>query len=37
MDEISREMNMSKKTLYQYFEDKDDIAIVRHANDGRIL
>lgn len=25
MDEIAREMNMSKKTLYQYFEDKDDI------------
>ena len=27
MDEIAREMNMSKKTLYQYFEDKDDIVV----------
>ncbi len=25
MDEIAREVSMSKKTLYQYFEDKDDI------------
>lgn len=25
MDEIAKEMNISKKTLYQYFQDKDDI------------
>src|SRR5690606_15607519 len=25
MDEISRHLGMSKKTLYQYFSDKDDI------------
>ena len=25
MDEIAREVNMSKKTVYQYFKDKDEI------------
>ena len=25
MDEIARELSISKKTIYQYFKDKDDI------------
>jgi AcrR family transcriptional regulator len=35
MDEISRHLGVSKKTLYQYFEDKDDIVcqcIENHLN-----
>ena len=25
MDDIARELGISKKTIYQYFKDKDDI------------
>lgn len=33
MDEISRELGMSKKTIYQYFEDKKALvnAVIEHA------
>ncbi len=33
MDEISKELGMSKKTIYQYFEDKKTLinAVVEHA------
>lgn len=35
MDDIARELGISKKTLYQFFEDKGDLvkqAVMRHLN-----
>ena len=35
MDDIARELSISKKTLYLYFEDKNDL--VNHAIENHIL
>lgn len=40
MDDISRELGISKKTLYQYFSDKNDLVnqvVENHLNDEREL
>jgi len=40
MDDISRELGISKKTLYQYFSDKNDLVnqvVEHHLNDERDL
>jgi AcrR family transcriptional regulator len=40
MDDISRELGISKKTLYQYFSDKNDLVnqvVDNHLNDEREL
>jgi len=39
MDDISRELGISKKTLYQYFEDKNDLvshAMHQHLEDQKV-
>lgn len=38
MDDVARQLGVSKKTLYQYFEDKEDLlskVVLRHSSDER--
>jgi AcrR family transcriptional regulator len=37
MDDISRHLAVSKKTLYQHFADKEDIVPGTHRNDGNSI
>ena len=30
MDDIAAQLGMSKKTLYQYYTDKDELTIIRN-------
>ena len=33
MDEIAKEANVTKKTIYTYFKDKDDLCFILYVNE----